>query len=75
MMEDFNSAMASIERGLAAADVAGALADSMSRDVYRQTVGQRVHRLSLCALHNFYGAFLSNPQKCKFFQISSCIFQ
>lgn len=43
MMEDFNSAMASIERGLAAADVAGALADSMSRDVYRQVAGQRVH--------------------------------
>ena len=39
----FNSAMTSIERGLAAADVAGALADSMSRDVYRQAVAQRVH--------------------------------
>ncbi|MCI8722057.1 MAG: hypothetical protein HFF74_13040 [Oscillospiraceae bacterium] len=43
MMKDFNSAMTSIERGLAAADVAGALADSMSRDVYRQAVAQRVH--------------------------------
>lgn len=43
MMEDFNAAMASIEGGLAAADVAGAVADSMSRDVYRQAVGQRVH--------------------------------
>ena len=35
--------LTSIERGLAAADVAGALADSMSRDVYRQAVAQRGH--------------------------------
>lgn len=42
MRTDFNDAMASIEGGLAAADVAGAVADSMSRDVYRQIVQSRV---------------------------------
>lgn len=43
LMADFNNAMASIEKGLAAADKAGFLADEMSRDLYRQIVQCRVH--------------------------------